>query len=185
MTKTTRLDLPTADLLSGEAVCWDTPEGLVPVGRIRQALADAGLPETALRAMLKRNAFIRALAVFKASRLVRQVADTADALTFQLTREEKAGDTLEYTFDDRLRLDKLTGAITAADPELAARAQEMVVRADGGRTGGTSPAWCASCSRPAATCSRSAAGAGSTTCRRPTPGSSRRRSGSWRPSAGA
>jgi hypothetical protein len=124
-----------ADPLSGEAVCWDTPEGLVPVARIRAALAAAGLDEKALRAMHKRHAFLRALADFKKSRLVRPLADTADALVFQFTREEKAGDTLEYTFDDKVRLDKLTGAITAADPELAARAKALFDRADGGRTG--------------------------------------------------
>jgi hypothetical protein len=122
--------------LLGEVISWTCPAAAVRYADLLAALADAGLDESAARQILPRHAFARACKKLARERIIRQVSEDADRITFQLTHEARDGDRFEYTLETMLGLDKATGKVTCELPGLATLAQELLDQAIVTRNGG-------------------------------------------------
>src|SRR5205823_13693991 len=81
------------------------------------------------------HAFARACKKLARDRIIRPVAEDAEAITFQFTQESRAGDRYEYTLETMLRLEKATGKVRRDLAGLATLAQELLDRAIDHRTG--------------------------------------------------
>jgi len=121
--------------LLGEVISWTCPGVAVRHADVVAALRDAGLDESVARQLLPRHAFARACKALARDRIIRPVAEDADAITFQFTQESRAGDKYEYTLETMLRLEKATGRVDCDLPGLAALAQDLLDRAIDHRTG--------------------------------------------------
>jgi hypothetical protein len=121
--------------LLGEVIAWTCPGVSVKFTSLLDALRTAELDESVVRAMQPRHAFARACKKLSESRIIRQVAENDNQLTFQFTAESRSGDTFEYTLETLLRLDKQTGVVRCDLPGLATLAQEHLDRAMENRNG--------------------------------------------------
>ncbi len=106
--------------LLGEIIAWEVPTGTtVKHQDLVSALQAAGLDDSAARVLHKRHAFVRACRELAADRLVRNLDEDSDSVTFQFTAERKQADRFEYTFEATVTLDKRTGDVTGSDSGLA------------------------------------------------------------------
>ncbi len=106
--------------LLGEIIAWEIPTGTtVRHQELVAALQAAGLDDSAARVLHKRHAFVRACRELAADRLVRNLDEDADSVTFQFTAERKQADRFEYTFEATVTLNKQTGDVTGSDAALA------------------------------------------------------------------
>jgi hypothetical protein len=121
--------------LLGEVIAWTCPGASVLFTVLLDALRSAGLDESAARAMQPRHAFARACKKLSESRIIRQVAEDENQMTFQFTAESRSGDTFQYTLETLLRLDKRSGIVRCDLPGLATLAQEHLDRAMEKRNG--------------------------------------------------
>lgn len=122
--------------LLGEILTWSCAGLSVRHVDLIAALRDCGLDESVARELAPRHAFARACKNLAEQRIIRQVAEDSATIAFQFTRESKADDRFEYTFETLLTLDKTTGAVSCALPGLAALAQEHLDHCLAVRTGG-------------------------------------------------
>src|SRR3954452_9399954 len=81
--------------LLGEIISWTCPGVAVRHADVVTALTDAGLDVSVARQLLPRHAFARACQKLRKGRLIRSVAEDAEAITFQFTHEARAGDKYE------------------------------------------------------------------------------------------
>src|SRR5262249_57554886 len=95
--KATPPALPPGVKLLGQVISWTCPSGTVPFTALLEALREAGLDESAARALAPRHAFSRACKKLAKQRIIRQTAEDADTITFQLTSESRAAHPLDYT----------------------------------------------------------------------------------------
>ncbi len=118
----------TATTYLGEIVAWELPTGGAWThSALAAALKGAGLDEKAARPLSARNVFVRAVRARAKGHLCRELCDTADTLTFQLTVERKGNGRLDYDFEATVSLDKATGAVTATDAALEATVRGELV----------------------------------------------------------
>jgi hypothetical protein len=125
---------PSTPLL-GEILTWTCSGVKIRHADLIEALRDAGLDEGVARELAPRHAFTRACKALSQARIIRQIAEDADNIVFQFTRESKASDSWEYTLETRLVLKKATGKITCDLPGLATLAQEELDRCIEARNG--------------------------------------------------
>jgi hypothetical protein len=119
----------------GEVIAWNCPGTSVKYPALLEALRSAELNEGVARALQPRHAFARACRKLSERRVIRQVTEDEDRLTFQFTAEARRGDTFEYTLESLLRLDKRTGVVHCDLPGLATLAQERLDEAMENRSG--------------------------------------------------
>jgi hypothetical protein len=127
--------LPAGNRLLGEVLCWTCPGVAVRFPTLLESLRDADLDESVARALQPRHAFARACKKLSDSRIIRQIAEDEQTLTFQFTAESRVGDTFEYILETLLRLDKQTGEVRCDLPGLATLAQQELDRAMESRSG--------------------------------------------------
>ncbi|HEY1187919.1 MAG TPA: DUF6744 family protein [Gemmata sp.] len=121
--------------LLGEVVTWNV-SGAVKYADLTAALRAAGLDEKVARELAPRHAFTRACKKLSDDRIIRQVDDDGDTITFQFTKESKVGDQYEYALETRLVLDKKSGAVTCEKEDLRAAAQAALDECIAVRTSG-------------------------------------------------
>jgi hypothetical protein len=127
--------LPPGTELLGEVISWTCPCGSVPFTALLEALREAGLDESAARALAPRHAFARACHKLAQARIIRQVGEDDTAITFQFTSERKEDDRYCYELETLLTLEKATGKVSCPLPGLATLAQEELDRCIKARTG--------------------------------------------------
>ena len=98
--------------LLGEVITWTCSGVRTPHAALIAALRDSGLDESVARELAPRHAFARACTKLSEERIIRQVAEDAEAIRFQFTQESRHGDRFTYDFEALLTLDKKTGRVT-------------------------------------------------------------------------
>ena len=121
--------------LLGEVVAWGCPGVAVRHSHLIDALTDAELDASVARELAPRHAFARACRRLGEARIIRQVAEDQNAITFQFTAESRDGERYEYDFETLLTLDKATGKVDCPIPGLATMAREELDRCTDARTG--------------------------------------------------
>ena len=116
----------------GEVIAWKCA-GTTQAGLVA-ALKVAGHDASIARELAPRNAFSRALKKLDDSRVIRQTAEDAKSISFQFTRESKAGNEFTYALETVLTLEKATGRIDCALDALATVAREELDKAFENRT---------------------------------------------------
>jgi len=117
------------DHLLGEIVTWDTGEGEIDIAVIRQALELAGLPCVA-KDLNSRSAFTRATKHLKENRSIDKVKQGKDGtITFQLTKKQIAGETMDFQYECRVILDTKTGDIQSESLEVETEARKLYAHA--------------------------------------------------------
>jgi hypothetical protein len=122
--------------LLGEIITWSCTGLTVRHLALVEALRDAGLNEGVARELAPRHAFSRACRKLAQDRIIRQVSEDGETITFQFTAESKKEDRFEYAFETLLSLEKASGKVSCPLPGLASLAQEELDRAIQDRTGG-------------------------------------------------
>jgi hypothetical protein len=117
----------------GEIVTWSA-NGSYKQTTIVQALRNNSLNESEARNLVPRNAFTRACHSLSEKRIIRKLTETKEHITFQFTQEYLNNDKFEYAYETTLTLDKQTGDIACALPELATKAQDAMADTQGERT---------------------------------------------------
>src|SRR4051794_24713718 len=91
---------PAAATYLGELASWELPKDVAFTQTdLAAALTPAGLDPAAARALCPRNAFIRAVRKLAADKIIGNLEEFSDALTFQFTGERRVGDRLAYDFE--------------------------------------------------------------------------------------
>src|SRR4029078_12248023 len=121
--------------LLGEVISWTCPSASIKFPVLLDALRSAELDETVARALQPRHAFSRACRKLSESRIIRQVAEDENQLTFHVTAESRQGHPFEYPPETLLCLDKQTGVVRCDLPGLATLAQEQLDQAMENRSG--------------------------------------------------
>lgn len=116
------LGIPPGPKLLGEVITWSCSEQ-TRYALLTAALRAAELDEAVARELAPRHAFTRACSKLSEERIIRQVAEDKDTITFQFTKESKVGDEYQYALEAKLVLDKTLGKVTCDNAELAAHAQ--------------------------------------------------------------
>jgi hypothetical protein len=113
--------------LLGEVIAWELPAGLqISHSDLIRALSQSGLDPAAARDLCRRHAFVRACRKMAQNRIIRNLEEDRQRVTFQFTRERLQGDRFAYDFEAIVSLDKTTGAVSCTDPALQAIAvQEL------------------------------------------------------------
>ncbi|MFO0877569.1 MAG: DUF6744 family protein [Gemmataceae bacterium] len=127
--------VPPGTALLGEILTWSCSGVKIRHADLIGGLKDADLDESVARELAPRHAFTRACKKLSEARIIRQIAEDAHTITFQFTKESKASDSWEYSFETRLVLAKSTGTITCDLPGLATLAQEELDRCIEARNG--------------------------------------------------
>jgi hypothetical protein len=122
--------------LLGEIITWSCPGLKVKYAALVEALREAKLDEKVARKLAPRYAFARACKKLSKKRIIRQVSDDEDTITFQFTQESKEGDRFEYALETMLTLEKNTGKVSCKLPGLATEAQELLDDCVATRNGG-------------------------------------------------
>jgi division protein CdvB (Snf7/Vps24/ESCRT-III family) len=118
----------------GEVVSWNPPSS-VPHNQLQSALSTAGLDPELSPKMQPRNGFKRATRELEEGRIIRQVDESADTLTFQFTKEfldTQLGE-FEYLKECNLTVNKVDGCITSTDLSLSQLATEKMTEKMGMR----------------------------------------------------
>ena len=127
---------PRSDL-AGEVITFKSGRcGSTNVGRVREALAEAGLDPTEAKDLLPANAFRRALRQMSKDRTIDQLVDTDDGqIRFQLT-EKTTNDLglVEYDRDAVLTADDQMRVECLEDPDLALTAETLIATVINERT---------------------------------------------------
>ena len=127
--------VPVGTPLLGEVITWSCSGSAPRHADLVSALEASGLDPGVARSLAPRHAFARACKRLARDRVIRQVSEDAQTLTFQFTAESRAGDRLEYTLETLLTLDKKSGLVGCDLPGLASLAQGELDRAVELRTG--------------------------------------------------
>jgi hypothetical protein len=122
--------------LHGEILTWACNGVTVRHSDLINALKESGLDEGVARELAPRHAFARACKKLARDRIIRQVAEDEDKITFQFTQESRREDKFEYTLETLLVLDKESGKVSCELAGLATLAQERLDEAIVARTGG-------------------------------------------------
>src|SRR5215472_1630510 len=85
--------------LWGEVITWACSGVKVRHLDLVNALKESGLDEGVARELAPRHAFTRACKRLSEARIIRQVSEDADTITFQFTSERKEGDRFEYELE--------------------------------------------------------------------------------------
>lgn len=107
----------------------------VPFATVQDALRTAGFDPAKARVLCDRSGFIRAARSLAAGRLVRNVEETQDRISFQFTREylDAQAARLNYNFEAVCTLDKSSGSVSSTDPQIQALASQEMSRQIGVR----------------------------------------------------
>jgi len=137
MTATVPLPFPVGAgaRLLGEVIAWACPGLSVAHTALVAALEAADLDPGVARELAPRHAFARACRTLSDRRIIRAVAEDANAIKFQFTAESREDDRYEYTLETMLTLDKQSGSVSCELPGLATLAQEELDRCVAVRTG--------------------------------------------------
>ena len=108
--------------LLGEVITWSCSEH-TRFATLAAALRDAGLDDAVARELHPRHAFSRACKALSEERIIRQVAEDNDTITFQFTKESKVGDEYQYALEAMLTLDKKKGEVFCDNKDLREHAQ--------------------------------------------------------------
>jgi hypothetical protein len=122
--------------LLGEVISWTCPAVSVRHRAVIEALRDADLDMSVARELAPRHAFTRACKKLAKERIIRQVAEDEESITFQFTSESRKDDRFEYTLETLLTLNKESGRVRCELEGLATLAQELLDEAIAARTGG-------------------------------------------------
>jgi hypothetical protein len=125
---------PGARLL-GEVITWSCSGVRATHRELVAALRACGLDERAARGLAPRHAFARACKKLSERRVIRQLAESASAITFQFTRESREAGRFAYELEALLSLDKRTGEVSCDRPELAERARSLLAECLEARSG--------------------------------------------------
>lgn len=121
--------------LAGEVVTWHAGDATHTHAMVVAALKTSGLDETIARELLPRHAFSRAARKLQAERIIAQLRDESDTLTFQFTKAFLTADEWQYQKEAIVSLDKKSGKITCpVDAGLEALAQAELDKAMEQRT---------------------------------------------------
>lgn len=113
-----------ASTILGELIAWEVPTNTtISLTDLVAALTLAGLDPKAARLLGPRHAFVRACRQLAEQRIIRNLEEDQDHITFQFTAERRDSDQYRYDFEAKLTLDKSTGTITCADAALQAKAE--------------------------------------------------------------
>ncbi len=126
---------PPGTKMLGEIITWACAGVAIRHLDLIDALRASGLEEAVARELAPRHAFTRACKKLSEARIIRQVREDADTITFQFTAEHRDGDHFTYDLETMLTLDKASGRVTCGLPGLAALAQEELDRCIQARTG--------------------------------------------------
>jgi hypothetical protein len=121
--------------LLGEVISWTCPSVHVKHRAVIEALRDAGLDVGVARDLAPRHAFSRACRKLAKERIIRQVAEDDETITFQFTSESRKDDRFEYTLETLLSVNKESGRVRCELEGLATLAQELLDDAITARTG--------------------------------------------------
>lgn len=122
--------------LLGEIVTWSATGITMDHVDLIGALRDFELDERVARELAPRHAFSRACKKLSEDRIIRQVTEDEQSITFQFTREEREEDHFAYALETILTLTKTTGEVQCDLPGLATLAQEELDRCISLRNGG-------------------------------------------------
>lgn len=120
--------------LLGEIITWSVSGAGIRYADLTRALREADLRESVAGELAPRHAFARACHKLSEDRIIRQVSEDEETISFQFTAERLKGDRFEYDFETLLRLNKSSGSIECTLRELAALAQEELDRCQEART---------------------------------------------------
>jgi hypothetical protein len=122
--------------LLGEIITWTC--GGLTVGHLDLvgALRGSGLEEGVARELAPRHAFSRACKKLAQARIIRQLREDKESITFQFTSEHKEDGRYSYDFETLLTLEKASGKVSCLLAGLATLAQEELDRCIAARTGG-------------------------------------------------
>ncbi len=112
--------------LLGEIITWSASGTSIAYRALIEALRDSDLDESVARELAPRHAFSRACKKLSEDRIIRQLAEDADAIKFQFTTEHREGDHFQYDLETVLTLEKATGKVRCDLPGLATLAQEAL-----------------------------------------------------------
>lgn len=122
--------------LLGEIVTWSATGITIDHVDLIDALREYDLDEKVARQLAPRHAFSRACKKLSEDRIIRQVSEDDQSITFQFTREEREEDRFAYALETILTLNKTTGEVQCDLPGLATLAQEELDRCISLRNGG-------------------------------------------------
>src|SRR5262249_25356441 len=114
--------------LLGEIITWSCGGLTVRHLDLVGALRSSGLEEGVARELAPRHAFSRACKKLAQARIIRQLREDKDALTFQFTAERREDGVYSYDFETLLTLDKAKGKVSCPLAGLATLAQEELSR---------------------------------------------------------
>ncbi len=127
--------VPVGTKLLGEIITWSCSGITIKHLDLIEALRVSGLAESVARELAPRHAFSRACKKLSDARIIRQVGEDENTITFQFTQESRKGDHFEYALETMLSLEKATGKVSCPLPGLATLAQEELDRCIQARTG--------------------------------------------------
>jgi len=129
------LSLAPGTRLLGEIITWNASGITISHLNLINALRDAKLSESVARELAPRHAFSRACKKLSDARIIRQVGEDENTITFQFTAERRDSDRFEYELETMLTLDKESGRVRCPLAGLATLAQEELDRCIAQRTG--------------------------------------------------
>jgi hypothetical protein len=128
VTRIPALSLKPSTRLLGEVITWTCSGSVIRHMDLITALREADLDERIARELAPRQAFTRACKKLARDRVIRQVGEDPETLTFQFTAESRAGDHFEYELETMLVLNKKTGHVRCDRSSLSTLAQEELDR---------------------------------------------------------
>src|SRR5262249_46199706 len=128
--------VPPGTRLLGEIITWSCSGLTVRHLDLVHALRDSGLEEGVARELAPRHAFSRACKKLAQARIIRQLREDKESITFQFTAERREDGIYSYDFETLLTLDKAKGKVSCPLAGLATLAQEELDRCIAARTGG-------------------------------------------------
>src|SRR5262245_41083223 len=84
--------------LLGEIITWSVSGAAIRYADLTRALREADLKESVARELAPRHAFSRACHKLSEDRIIRQVSEDEETISFQFTAERLKGDRFEYDF---------------------------------------------------------------------------------------
>lgn len=121
--------------LLGEVIAWSCTGIAVPYSLLVQHLKDCGLDEKVARELAPRHAFARACRKLSEARIINQLEESEEVISFQFTKERKEEDRFQYDYETVLYLSKKSGKVTGEKFELVDKAQTELDHAIGVRSG--------------------------------------------------